>query len=248
MTFAAGTRARRVHRWRERRACPRDQSGTRLGLRPGRYRDRAQPGFSAATAFAHAPRTPRPGATYRPGSAGSSGSAGRHAPAGANASEARPYTGCRPVPAGAPPTGKCRVPGKSGASDGTRRYRNGGDLASDSRNHQIQPTFSWTFSGVAMLGGSGCGQDRTRTGSGAAAAGAAIPAPAALHLFDRPARTEPYLDLDDLEIVHAKGAKSAAEPFARPLHVEHPLHVRLPAAVTAVSRPVSSSPSPDAAR
>ncbi len=82
----------------------------------------------------------------------------------------------------------------------------------------------------------------------AATAGAAIPAPAALHLFDRPARTEPDLDLDDLEVVHAKGAQDAAEPLARPLHVEHPLHVRRPAAVTAVSRPVSSSPSPDAAR
>ncbi len=82
----------------------------------------------------------------------------------------------------------------------------------------------------------------------AAAAGAAIPAPAALHLLHRPARTEPYLDLDDLEIVHAKGAQNATEPLARPLHVERPLHVRRPAAATPVSRPVSSSPSPDAAR
>jgi hypothetical protein len=48
--------------------------------------------------------------------------------------------------------------------------------------------------------------------------------------------------------VHAKGAQDAAKPLARPLHVEHPLHVRHPAAVTAVSRPVSSSPFPDAAR
>jgi hypothetical protein len=48
--------------------------------------------------------------------------------------------------------------------------------------------------------------------------------------------------------VHAKGAQDATEPLARPLHVEHPLHVRRPAAATAVSRPVSSSPFPDAAR
>ena len=69
-----------------------------------------------------------------------------------------------------------------------------------------------------------------------ATARSAIPASAALHLLDRPARTETDLDLDDLELVHIERAQDPGQPLARPFHVRRPTHV------TAVGRSISSSP------
>ena len=48
--------------------------------------------------------------------------------------------------------------------------------------------------------------------------GASIAASAAPYLLHRAARSEPDLDLRDLELVHAEGAKGAHQPFAEPIH------------------------------
>ena len=78
-----------------------------------------------------------------------------------------------------------------------------------------------------------------------AAARAPIPAPAAPHPLDRPARTEPDLDLGDLQIVQAESAQDPAQPFARALHAAGLMCGR-PVPVTAAGGAVS--PSPTAAR
>jgi len=73
--------------------------------------------------------------------------------------------------------------------------------------------------------------------SAPASPGASISASAARHLLHRPARTEPDLDLRDLELVHAKAAKHAHQPFAEPVHAG-----RLAALAAVVNRPDSSRP------